>query len=291
MALFLVLDFGDAQGFSSLRFFDLERLGRRLPDQLLGDRDRGAPAVRRRRSRSRPPPPVAAPAPGFWFKASGVAVRVLRRLEEFLGVHSWANQHGVSWNVSYLPFVAVATLVWVELARHLESRPGARACACSASAPFSAACLFDAARAGERPRLRHRRAARDGRRPRCSWSRCVHAHAYRPGARRWSPAAAAIWRCWPSVRHRLDPVKLAIGAAVAVFVLGVMGAVSHSVRLHARVRREQGAELRLGLLRARAVGRGADGDLQRRRPPGEPARRGAGGSRSLACSSTWASTR
>ena len=56
----------------------------------------------------------------------------------------------------------------------------------------------------------------------------VHAHAYRP-AHELEPGRRGNLALLAELIHRLDPIKLAIGVAVAVVVLGVMGAVSHSV--------------------------------------------------------------
>ena len=37
-------------------------------------------------------------------------------VEEFLGFHTWIQRHqDVSWNIAYLPFLAIATVVWVEV--------------------------------------------------------------------------------------------------------------------------------------------------------------------------------
>ena len=225
IALFLMLDFGDSRGFSSLRFFDLNdsdvahritfsamAIGALL---LLAAGIAVSAAAASRGSRA-----------GFWFKA-GAVMFALFGVEEILGVHSWANQHGVSWNVSYLPFLAVATLVWVELARHLESRQAQRLCLLGVGT-FLAACLFDAARAGEG----HAYAIGEGLELAGASlflvSLMVHAHEYHP-VHEVEPGRRGNLALLAEVVHRLDPVKLAIGAAVAVFILGVMGSVSHSV--------------------------------------------------------------
>ena len=142
MACFLVLDFGDAQGFSSLRFFDLNdsdvtfRIG--LSPFVIGTLLLFSSAIAFSAAST-----AADSRAAFWFKASGVAFAFFG-LEEILGVHSWLDtDHGVSWNISYLPFVALGTLAWFETARHLEAGP-VRRLFFGGIAAFLGACLFDA---------------------------------------------------------------------------------------------------------------------------------------------------
>jgi len=225
IALFAMLDFGDARGFSSLRFFDLNdsdvahriSLSALVIGALLlcaaGIASSAGAANRGSRA-------------GFWFKASAVLFAVFGA-EEILGVHSWANQHGVDWNVSYLPFVAAGTLVWAEMARHFESRQ-ARTLSLLGVGAFLAACLFDAARAGEGHAYAIGELLEMAGASLFLVSLMIHAHAYRP-AHEVEPGRRGDLAVLAELVHRLDPVKLAIGAAVAVFVLGVMGSVSHSV--------------------------------------------------------------
>src|SRR4051794_33581616 len=123
LATFLVLDFGDAHGMSSLRFFDLNdsdisnRIG--LSALTIGTLFVLAGAIAFSAAAAANTSRAA-----FWLKAGGVMF-VLVGVEEILGIHSWANQHAVHWNISYLPFLAIATITWFELARHIET-PAAR---------------------------------------------------------------------------------------------------------------------------------------------------------------------
>ena len=226
MACFLVLDFGDAQGFSSLRFFDLNdsdvtfRIG--LSPFVIGTLLLFSSAIAFSAAST-----AADSRAAFWFKASGVAFAFFG-LEEILGVHSWLDtDHGVSWNISYLPFVALGTLAWFETARHLEAGP-VRRLFFGGIAAFLGACLFDAARAGEAHAYALGELLEMGAASLFLLSLVTYAHqlqaapAEEPGRRGDLAAIAAFV-------NRLDPVKLALGAAAAVFVLGVMGAVSHSV--------------------------------------------------------------
>ena len=113
------------------------------------------------------------------------------------------------------------------MARHFESRQ-ARTLSLLGVGAFLAACLFDAARAGEGHAYGIGELLEMAGASLFFVSLMVHAHAYRPAqeARARPPRRSrGAGRARPPSR----PVKLAIGAAVAVFVLGVMGAVSHSV--------------------------------------------------------------
>ena len=56
----------------------------------------------------------------------------------------------------------------------------------------------------------------------------VHAHAYRP-ANAAEPGRRGDLTVLAELVHRLDPVKLALGAAAGVLLLGVMGSISHGV--------------------------------------------------------------
>jgi hypothetical protein len=226
VAFFLVLDFLDARGLTSLRFFDLNdsnltnriTLSSTVTGLLFGCAAALAFAAGHTATRFE--------RAGLWFKVSGVLF-VLFGIDEALGVHTWVNLHGVHWAVSYLPVVAIATLVWLELARQLESRHTARLCVAGVGA-FLAASLFDAGHAGERHsyavgELLDMVAA-------SLFVGCLvrRAHQYRPldldehGRDGDLLAVAALV-------DRLDPLKLGACAAVAVAFMGVTGAISHSV--------------------------------------------------------------
>ena len=89
------------------------------------------------------------PAQGLpWWRLAGV-VLVFLGVEEFLGFHTWIQRHeGVSWNVAYLPLLAVATVVWVEVLRSMGDHPRARMTFAVGLGGWLVAGLFDAARTG-----------------------------------------------------------------------------------------------------------------------------------------------
>jgi hypothetical protein len=87
------------------------------------------------------------PASGVaWWRLVGV-VLVFFAVEEFLGFHTWVQRHeDVSWNVAYLPFLAVATVVWFEAIRQMDEHRVAKFTFAAGVAAWLAAALFDAAR-------------------------------------------------------------------------------------------------------------------------------------------------
>jgi hypothetical protein len=89
------------------------------------------------------------PASGVaWWRLAGVVLLFLA-VEEFLGFHTWVQRHeDVSWNVAYLPFLAVATVVWAEVIRQMGEHRLARTTFAAGVAGWLAAGLFDAARTG-----------------------------------------------------------------------------------------------------------------------------------------------
>ena len=89
------------------------------------------------------------PASGVaWWRVAGV-VFVIFAIEEFLGFHTWIQRHeGVSWNVAYLPLLAIATVVWVEVLRLMGDNRTARLTFALGVAGWLGAGLFDAARTG-----------------------------------------------------------------------------------------------------------------------------------------------
>ena len=119
LASFLALDFVDAQGFESMRFFDLNdsdvtnRIG--FSALTIGALMLGAAALTFSAAAKADPGTRTA----FWFKAGAVAFLVLG-VEEMLGIHTWLDGEGVSWNVSYLPLLAAGTLTWFEMARRID---------------------------------------------------------------------------------------------------------------------------------------------------------------------------
>jgi hypothetical protein len=89
------------------------------------------------------------PAGGIaWWQLAGI-VMVFFAVEEFIGLHTWLQRHAdVSWNVVYLPFLAIATVVWVEVARSMSDQRGPRTLFALGVAGWLGASLFDAARTG-----------------------------------------------------------------------------------------------------------------------------------------------
>jgi hypothetical protein len=95
-------------------------------------------------------------------------------------------------------------------------------------AAFVGSCLFDAARAGEGHAYALGELLEMAAAAMFLLSLVVYAHAVRPFTDEEQGRQGALGAIAALV-ERLDPVKLAIGAAVTVVVLGVMGAISHSV--------------------------------------------------------------
>lgn len=226
IAVFLVLDLADARGFGSLRFFDLNdsdvayRIT--LSSSVTGTLLLCAAVLAFAASTTATRDPHAR----LWLKASAVLFAIFG-VDEILGIHTWANQHGVSWSVSYLPLVAIATLCWIEMAIRFESRHTQRRCLLGVAA-FLGGCAFDAARAGDPHSHAIGEILQMGGASLFVVSLVMRAHQYRPmeldeQGRQGDVAALA------SLVDRLDPVKLAFGAGTMVVVLGVMGTVSHSV--------------------------------------------------------------
>lgn len=224
MAVFLVFDLGDRHGFSSLRFFDLNdsdvahRIG--LAPVAIGGLFLGAAALALDHSTTNTRDPRA----GRWFRASALLFAIFS-IDEILGIHVWANEQGVRWSVSYLPFVAIATLTWFEMAIRFESRKTQRRCLVAVAA-FLGASLFDAARAGDPHSYAAGELLEMGAGSLFVVSLTMRAHQYRVAeiaelGREGDLSALA------SFVHRLDPLRLAVGAAAVVVFLGVMGSVSH----------------------------------------------------------------
>jgi hypothetical protein len=81
-----------------------------------------------------------------WWRAPGV-VLVLFSIEEALGLHTWADrQFDVSWGVAYLPFVAIAALVWLQTARLMKGHRSAQLMFGAGVAGWVLAAVFDATR-------------------------------------------------------------------------------------------------------------------------------------------------
>ena len=58
------------------------------------------------------------PAHGAGWWMLGTVTLAFFGIEEILGVHTWVERHAdVSWNVAYLPLLAIAAFVWFEMGR------------------------------------------------------------------------------------------------------------------------------------------------------------------------------
>jgi hypothetical protein len=83
-----------------------------------------------------------------WWRAAGI-VLIFFAIEESLGLHTWAERHlEIDWNVAYLPFIAIAAVVWFETARLMSGHNTARATFVAGIAGWLLAAVFDAARTG-----------------------------------------------------------------------------------------------------------------------------------------------
>jgi hypothetical protein len=224
MAFFFVLDLGDARGFSSLRFFDLNdsNVAHRitLSSLVIGALLLCAAVLAFASSTT----PTWKPRARFWFRTSGFLF-ALFGIDEILGIHTWANQQGVSWAISYLPFVAVATLAWFEMARSFESRRTEHLCMIGLGA-FILASAFDAARAGEPHSYALGELLEMAAASLFVAAFVRRAHQYRRPdiEEEGHDGDLAAVAC---LVQRLNPVRLGFWAAVVVVSLGTMGAISH----------------------------------------------------------------
>ena len=83
-----------------------------------------------------------------WWRATGV-VFVFFAIEESLGLHTWLDRHlEIDWNVTYLPFITIATVVWFETVRLMKGDRGAQLLFGAGIAGWLAAAVLDAARTG-----------------------------------------------------------------------------------------------------------------------------------------------
>jgi hypothetical protein len=83
-----------------------------------------------------------------WWRVTAV-VLVFFGIEEALGLHTWADRHlGVDWNIVYLPFIAIAAVVWFETANLMRGHRPAQLMFASGLAGWMLAAVFDAARTG-----------------------------------------------------------------------------------------------------------------------------------------------
>jgi len=166
------------------------------------------------------------PAPGIaWWRLAGVAL-LFFATEEFFGLHTWIQRHeGVSWNVAYLPFMAVATVVWFEVLRAMADQRPAQATFAVGIAGWLVAGLFDAARTGRSSALPageliEMTAAAVMLAGTYQYARAVALARFPVTDSREQDLAVAS-----SAVSRLNVRKLAIGLGCLGLVLGVLGAI------------------------------------------------------------------
>jgi hypothetical protein len=83
-----------------------------------------------------------------WWRLTGV-VLVFFGIEEALGLHTWADRHvGVDWNIVYLPFIAIAAVVWFQTASLMKGQRSSQLMFATGLAGWMLAAVFDAARTG-----------------------------------------------------------------------------------------------------------------------------------------------
>ena len=83
-----------------------------------------------------------------WWRLTG-AVLVFFGVEEALGLHTWADRHlGVDWNIVYLPFIAIAAVVWFQTVSLMKGHRPAQLMFATGLAGWMVAAVFDAARTG-----------------------------------------------------------------------------------------------------------------------------------------------
>ncbi len=166
------------------------------------------------------------PASGVsWLRVAGV-VLMLFAAEEFLGFHTWIHIHrDVSWNIAYLPFLAVATVVWVEVLRVMGDNRLARATFALGVAGWLGAGLFDAARTGRASAL-----------PAGELLEMAAAAAMMLGMYQYARASSLSRSPVTDLREqslaiasslvsRLNVQKLLIGIAAFIIVFGILGSI------------------------------------------------------------------
>ena len=149
-------------------------------------------------------------------------------IEEALGLHTWADRHlGVDWNIVYLPFIAIAAVVWFQTASLMKGHRPAQLMFAAGLAGWMVAAVFDAARTGRADALPGGELLEIASAGLLllgvfTYARSVLAgRAARPRRPRASPSLA-IARAAVS---RVDIRPLVIGLALLVVLFGIMGAI------------------------------------------------------------------
>ncbi len=223
IASFAVLDLVYRHTLDSLIAFQLEdsdpAARNSFPSVVIAFFLMGAAALAFAIQHLKPPTGVA------WWRVAG-AVLVFGGVEEFFGFHTWVHIHAdVSWNIAYLPFLAVATLTWAEVIRGMGDHRLARATFAIGIAGWLGAGLFDAARTGRASalpagELLEMAAAAAILLGIYQYARALSlAHSPVADRRDQDLAIAA------SAVSRLDVRKLLIGIAALIIVFGVLGSI------------------------------------------------------------------
>src|SRR4051812_14229418 len=78
---------------------------------------------------------------GTW-RLAGFAL-LLFGIEEILGIHSWLHDRGVSWNVAYVPFLALGVVALARVLKYFRSQPRTQIAFGVAIVCWVAAAMFD----------------------------------------------------------------------------------------------------------------------------------------------------
>ena len=166
------------------------------------------------------------PAHGAGWWMLGAVALAFFGFEEILGVHTWIERHAdVSWNVAYLPLLAIAAFVWFEMGRLMGDNRRAQAVFALGVGAWLLAGLFDAARTGRTSalpagELLEMTAAALLLLGMWTYTRGLSLADAPVEDRRQADLAIAR-----SAVSRLDPARVLLGIAVCVVGLGVMGAI------------------------------------------------------------------
>jgi hypothetical protein len=163
-----------------------------------------------------------------WWRPAGL-VLVFLGVEQALGIHTWLEQHAdVSWNIVYLPLLAVAAVVWFEAARSLSANRSARTLFALGAAAWLLSGLFDAARTGRDSALPAGELLEMGAASLLLLGAYVHARALSLAARPSGDRRELDLAIAESAVARLNLRSLAIGVGCLGLFFGVLGAIEYS---------------------------------------------------------------
>lgn len=223
IASFAVLDLVYRHALDSLVAFRLEdsdpAARNSLPAVVIGLFLMSACALTVAAGRMRPP------AGAIWWTL-GAVVLAFFAVEETLGVHTWVEQHAdVSWNVAYLPFLAIAAIVWFETARAMGDDRRAQAIFALGGAGWLVAGLFDAARTGRTSAMPGGELLEMASAAAMLLGMCTYARSLSLAQSPLASLREANMAIVSSAVSRLDPRTLLLGFAGCLVVLGVLGAI------------------------------------------------------------------